>query len=337
MVVALRVPAARLRLIDHPDGRKRHGEAVPVTGGLAILLAFFGALAIPAGTAEMHRVLTVAMLGLGAVGLYDDSHGGSARAKLVAQIAAALVMTLWGNQLLLSLGDILAIGPIGLKAWSIPVTVFATVAVVNGINMLDGLDGLAGGTVAVMLVYFALFAWLLGDARALTLLAVLLGAVVGFLVFNAPHPWRGRLRTFMGDTGSLALGFVVAWFTLELSQKAHAVPPVVMLWVAGVVLLDLFTVTLRRLLRGRNPLVGDRGHIHHLLLRRGASPAVAAATLVGANALLGAIGTAGWLIGIAEAWLFAGFLAVGVAYLAVFLNPARLMRGTGRRRPSKRR
>ncbi len=337
MVIALRAPAARLRLIDQPDGRKRHGESVPVTGGLAILLGFFVAIAISTATAGVNHVLLLVMVALGVVGLYDDSHGGSARAKLAAQVAAALAMTLWGNQLLLSLGDILAIGRIELRAWSIPITVFATVAVVNGINMLDGLDGLAGGIVAVMLAYFAVFAWLLGDLTALTLLAVLLGAVVGFLFFNAPHPWRGRLRTFMGDTGSLALGFVVAWFTLELSQHQRAVPPVVMLWVAGVVLLDLFTVTLRRLLRGRNPLLGDRGHIHHLLLRRGLSAGVTAAMLVGANALLGAIGTAGWLIGISEAWLFAGFLTVGIAYLAVFLHPARLMHVTGRRRMARRR
>lgn len=337
MIVALRAPAARLRLIDRPEGRKRHGELVPVTGGLAILLGFFTAMAIPTGTAETHRVLIVVMLGLGAVGLYDDSHGGSARAKLLAQVAAALAMALWGNQLLLTFGDILAIGRIELKAWAIPITVFATVAVVNGINMLDGLDGLAGGTVAVMLAYFALFAWLLGDTRALALLAVLLGSLAGFLLFNAPHPWRGRLRTFMGDTGSLALGFVVAWFTLALSQQERAVPPVVMLWVAGLVLLDLFTVTVRRVLRGRNPLAGDRGHVHHLLLRRGFSPAATAATLVGANALLGAIGTAGWLIGISEASLFAAFVAVGVAYLAVFLHPAPLMRVSGRRRTAKQR
>ena len=335
MIVALRVPAARLRLIDHPEGRKRHGESVPVTGGLAILLAFFAAMALPARSADVHKDLLVVMVALGTVGLYDDSHGGSPRAKLVAQVAAALAMALWGNQLLRSFGDILAIGPIGLAAWSIPVTVFATVAVVNGINMLDGLDGLAGGLVAVMLAYFALFAWLLGDARALTLLAVLLGAVVGFLLFNAPHPWRGKLRTFMGDTGSLALGFVVAWFTLELSQHERAVPPVVMLWVAGVVLFDLFTVTVRRALRGRSPLAGDRAHIHHLLLRRGLSPAAAAATLVGANAALGALGTAGWLIGIPEAWLFAGFVAVGLAYLSAFLHPGWLMRIKARRRAAQ--
>lgn len=337
IIVALRVPAARLQLVDHPQGRKRHGESVPVTGGLAIMIGFFTVMGLAAATVDVHRVLLIVMVSLAAVGLYDDRHGGSARAKLVAQIMAALAMTLWGNQLLHSLGDILAIGSIELRVWSIPVTVFAAVAVVNGINMLDGVDGLAGGIVAVMLAYFALFAWLLGDARSLTLIAVLLGSVAGFLFFNAPHPWRGRLRTFMGDTGSLALGFAVAWFSLELSQYERAVPPVVMLWVAAVVLFDLFTVTLRRVLRGRNPLIGDRAHVHHILLRKGMSPGKVAATLVGANALLGAIGTAGWLVGVPEAWLFAGFIAVGLVYCAVFLRPGRLIRRVGRRRAMARR
>jgi UDP-GlcNAc:undecaprenyl-phosphate GlcNAc-1-phosphate transferase len=158
------------------------------------------------------------------------------------------------------------------------------------------------------------------------------GAVTGFLLFNAPHPWRGQRRTFMGDTGSLVLGFVIVWFSIALTQPAgDKVPPVVMLWVVGLVLLDVFTVTVRRIIRRRDPAAPDRAHIHHLLLRRGYSVRESLLILLAGNAILGAVGTAGWWLGLPEFALFMAFLALGLLYLALFLYPGRLMRWTRRR------
>ena len=131
----------------------------------------------------------------------------------------------------------------------------------------------------------------------------------------------------MGDAGSLVLGFVVAWFSVELTQRdGPAVPPVVMLWVVGLVLFDVCTVTVRRLVRRRDVASPDRAHIHHLLLRRGFSDAKAGATLVAINTTLAAIGVAGWLSGMPESILFFGFIAVALAYLSIFLRPAHILR-----------
>jgi UDP-GlcNAc:undecaprenyl-phosphate GlcNAc-1-phosphate transferase len=99
-----------------------------------------------------------------------------------------------------------------------------------------------------------------------------------------------------------------------------------MLWVSGIVLFDLFTVTVRRVLRRRDPAAPDRAHIHHILLRRGLSPARAVALLLGANLALGAIGTLGWAVGVPQTWLFASYAAAALAYLGIFLFPARLIR-----------
>lgn len=332
MIVWLRRPALRFGLIDHPGGRKRHGDVVPLTGGIAMTIGFFVALAISFPALASYHVLFVSMGVLAAVGVLDDLGEVSPRTKLGVQVLAAVLMTSWGNHFLTSLGDLFARGPLELNNWAIPLTVFATVAVINAINMFDGLDGLAGGLVAVMLAYFAGFAWWLVDVNALKLLIVLLGAVIGFLLFNAPHPWHRRRRTFMGDTGSLVLGFVIAWFSIELTQRpGESVPPVVMLWVVGIVLFDLFTVTVRRLIRRRDPAAPDRAHIHHLLLRRGYTVAQTLAILLAINALLGAAGTIGWAIGLPEHVLFAAFLLLGALYLGVFLFPARFMRIARRR------
>jgi len=331
LIVWLRRPAQRIGLVDHPGGRKRHGESVPLTGGPAIALAFFLTLAASAHRMDQYLVLFAAMLVLGAIGLLDDIGEVSPRAKLGAQVVAAVLMTSWGNHFLTGLGDILARGPIELANWAIPLTVVAAVAVINGLNMFDGLDGLAGGLAFAILAYFAYFAWLLLDPNALKLLLVLLGALLGFLLFNAPHPWRGRRRVFLGDTGALVLGFVIVWFAIELTQRdqpagSAGVAPVVMLWVVGVLLFDVFTVTVRRLLRRRDLAAPDRAHLHHLLQRRGLSPVQTVLAIVGANAALGAVGVLAWRLGAPDYALFAGFVLVGLLYVALFMYPARFLR-----------
>jgi UDP-GlcNAc:undecaprenyl-phosphate GlcNAc-1-phosphate transferase len=335
LIVWLRRPALHIGLVDHPGGRKRHGDSVPLTGGLAITVATFITLAISAHKMGDYQVLFVAMLVLAAIGVLDDIGEVSPRTKLGAQVLAAVLMTSWGNHFLTHLGDILARGPIELFNWAIPLTVFATVAVINGINMFDGLDGLAGGLVLGILAFFAYFAWLMPDVNALKLLLVLAGGVLGFLLFNAPHPWRGRRRVFMGDTGALVLGFVIAWFSIDLTHRSDpsqsGVAPVVMLWVVGVVLFDVFTVTVRRMLRRRDPAAPDRAHLHHLLLRRGYSTGQAVLIIVGANAALGLVGTIGWRLGVPEYVLFGGFVLLGLVYLALFLFPARFLRLQRRR------
>ncbi len=331
-IVWLRRPAQRFGLLDHAGGRKRHGDSIPLTGGIAMAAGFTATLLVSAPVLSEYAILLVAMGLLVAIGLLDDLGEVSPRGKLGVELVAALFMTSWAGLYLLDLGDLFARGPFELRNWGIPLTVFATIAVINGFNMLDGIDGLAGGLAFGVLGFFALFAALLDEINAFKFLVVMLGAVAGFLLFNLPHPLRGARRTFMGDTGSLILGFVVAWFSVELTQRAgERVPPVVMLWVVGVVLLDLFTVTLRRVIRRRDPALPDRGHVHHLLLRRGLRASQALAWLLGGNLAMGATGTVLWLAGVPDYVSFGGFLALAALYLSLFLFPSRLWRRLPRR------
>jgi len=332
LIVWLRRPAQRFGLLDHAGGRKRHGDSIPLTGGISLTLAFVASLFFSSQVLVHYSVLFVAMALLFGIGLLDDLGEVSPSGKLIVQLVAALFMTSWANHFLTNLGDLFDRGPFELRNWGIPLTIFATVAVTNGFNMLDGIDGLAGGLAFCVLAVFAAFASVLGDHIAMKFLVVLLGALAGFLIFNLPHPWRGRRRTFMGDTGSLILGFVVAWFSVDLTQRADLhVPPVVMLWVVGVVLLDLFTVTVRRVIRRRDPALPDRGHIHHLLLRRGFTGPQTLLWLLGANLVLSAVGTALWRLGVPEFVSLAAFLVVAAVYLGLFLFPARLWRRLPRR------
>jgi UDP-GlcNAc:undecaprenyl-phosphate/decaprenyl-phosphate GlcNAc-1-phosphate transferase len=327
LILILRRPALRWHLIDHPGGRKRHGAPVPLTGGVSITAGFVCALAVSFSAFGDFTPFFAGVLLLALVGLLDDVGEVSAGTKLLLQLIAALLMTSWGNNFLVNLGDLFGTNPINTRNWAIPLTVFAVLAVINSMNMLDGLDGLAGSLALVMLMFFAGFAWTVGDLNSAKILIVLSGAVAGFLFFNLPWPLRGRHRTFMGDSGSMVLGFSIAWFAVSLTQRPGAsVPPPVMLWVLGIVLMDVFTVTVRRLIRRRSVMAPDRDHIHHVLLRRGMGPRTTLAALIATNAVLAATGMMLWRLGVPDWWIFWSFLGVCLVYFAVFFLPFRYYR-----------
>jgi UDP-GlcNAc:undecaprenyl-phosphate/decaprenyl-phosphate GlcNAc-1-phosphate transferase len=327
LVLMLRRPAERWGLVDHPGGRKRHGAPVPVTGGVAVVLGFVLALAVSFSAFGDYTALFAGIALLAITGLLDDLGEVTATTKMLVQVLAGVFMTSWGSNYLTVLGNLFGTGSLELRDWAIPITVFGAIAVINSVNMFDGLDGLAGSLVLVILLFFTGFAWAVIDPNATKILAVLAGAMAGFLFFNLPWPLRGRHRTFLGDAGSMALGLAVTWFAVALTQRRGAtVPPPVMLWVLGIVLMDVFTVTVRRLARRRSPMAPDRDHIHHVLLRRGLGPRKTLATLVGANALLAAIGTALWRAGVSDRGIFWSFLAVCVVYFVIFFLPFRLYR-----------
>jgi len=327
LILMLRRPAERWGLVDHPGGRKRHAAPVPLTGGIAITAGLIFALAVSFSAFAQYSAFFAGVLLLALVGLMDDLGEVSPGTKLLLQVVAALLMTSWGENFLVNLGDLFGTNPINTRHWAIPLTVLAALAVVNAINMLDGLDGLAGSLVLGILLVLTAFAWSIGDPNSAKILVVLAGALAGFLFFNLPWPLRGRHRTFMGDAGSMVLGFAVAWFSVALTQRgAVTVPPPVMLWVLGIVLMDVFTVTVRRLARRRSPMAADRDHIHHMLLRRGFGPWQTLGLLVGANVVLALIGTAMWKTGVADRWIFWSYLVVCAVYFALFFMPFRLYR-----------
>uniref|UniRef100_Q474S6 Glycosyl transferase, family 4 n=2 Tax=Cupriavidus TaxID=106589 RepID=Q474S6_CUPPJ len=328
--LVLRPVAHRGGLLDRPGGRKRHGGDVPLVGGIAIMIAVWAGAILFIRDQSHYVALLGGMTILATVGVADDLRGMSPLTKLGFQIFAAILMTSWGGVFLMSLGDLMGKREIELANWGIPLTLFAVVAVINALNMMDGLDGLAGG---LAFITFGWLAYLAGEVHSNSvqrLCVVLCGALLGFLFFNAPHPLRGGKRVFLGDAGSLMLGFALAWFSVELSQPVYNagqhVPPVVMLWVFGFILIDLLSVVLRRAVLGRNPLSADRTHLHHLLLRLNVSPPLVVLIILLSNLLLGLLGVAGWKLGLPERFLFLGFVLTALAHLVAMRNASRFLR-----------
>lgn len=320
VVLILRPLATRGGLLDHPGGRKRHEGSTPLVGGIAILIALWISSAMFVRGYDHYTALYIGLTLMTVVGMFDDLNGISPLSKLAFQFFAAILMTSWGEVYLHSLGDLLNKRDVVLYAWGIPLTLLATLSVVNAINMTDGMDGLAGG---LSLIVFGWFAWLaqdIGNPGAFRICLLMCGAIAGFLLFNMPSPLRRRL-VFLGDAGSLLLGYGISWFSVELSQKeynagAH-VPPAVMLWVVGLILADLLAVVLRRAIQGRNPLAADRTHLHHLLLRMGFSTKQTVWFLLLGNFLLGLAGVVAWKMGVPESIMFATFLLLTGIHLLV--------------------
>lgn len=319
LVNLLRPAACKVGLVDYPGGRKRHQGDIPLIGGIVIVFAFWGASLLFLRVVSPYKPLFVGLGILLVVGVLDDLRELAPRNKLLHQLLAAVLMASWGGIYLRDLGDLLGTGSLLLLDWGIPFTLFAAVSVINAYNMSDGIDGLAGGWALITFGAMAYLAHLAGMAAVQAFALILVGCMTGFLAFNLRHPWRQRAAVFLGDAGSMTIGFLVVWFAIELTQlpapSGLRVPPVVMLWVVGLALLDMFTVTVRRVAKRRNPLYPDRTHLHHVLLRVGLSDRLVVFVLMLMNAGLAAIGIAGWLAGVPESWLFFGFLAVTGAYL----------------------
>lgn len=311
VIILFRGPASRLGLVDTPGGRKEHDGATPVIGGIAMFVAFVLAALSSGQPLNKFYALFAALLILVLVGLLDDMRDLSARSRFVAQIFAALLMTSWGGVVIGDLGDLFGRGNVQLQGWTIPFTVFSVIGVINALNMIDGADGLAGGVSLVVLALFASVAMFLGMALHATLIITLAAAVLGFLVFNMRSPWRAKASIFMGDAGSMMLGYALAWFAVDLGR---IITPITMVWIFAIPLMDTVSCMLRRIMKGRSPFSADREHLHHVFMRAGLSVSNAVLLIVLISFLMGLIGLAGWHYNVPEYVMFYSFTLIFVIY-----------------------
>jgi len=326
LVSGLKPVAVHVGLVDRPSGRKQHQGDIPLVGGLAM----FGGFSIVVVTLFPALEYLPAMLFGAAVlvvtGLVDDHRELSPGARFTAQTVAVLAMIIGADVVVRDLGDLVFIGTIALGYGAVAFTVFGVVGVINAVNMTDGLDGLAGSLALVMVLALATVAWDAGLEAELDLLLTLAFTILGFLTFNARTPWQSRARVFMGDAGSMLLGFLLAWFFVHLSQgPERAMAPVTALWIFALPLLDTLTVMARRLLSGGSPFKPDREHLHHILQRAGFNVSQTVAILTGLAASLAALGILGHRVGLSDGAMFVGFVAVALAYVVIINRVRRVV------------
>jgi UDP-GlcNAc:undecaprenyl-phosphate GlcNAc-1-phosphate transferase len=273
LIPTIRRLAHRFKWYDLPNKRKIHTGLIPRLGGPGMYLSFIvAALLTPplasliAGVEAARYSLRFILFFLGitlihAVGLIDDFHNLKALLKFFIQILAAVIVTSGGFLIRSLTLPYLGTLPLGLLAY--PVTVLWIVGISNAINLIDGMDGLAGGISGFAALSMGIISLLQGAVLTSVLCFALFGAVVGFLVFNYPPA-----KIFMGDSGSLFLGFCLASFPLvggisKISAFGTLLVPVTLLTIP---ILDIITAVIRRL-RHKVPIIHpDKEHIHHKLL-----------------------------------------------------------------------
>jgi UDP-GlcNAc:undecaprenyl-phosphate/decaprenyl-phosphate GlcNAc-1-phosphate transferase len=296
---AIRDFAIRRQYVDVAGSvRKIHTRSVPRLGGVAIFLSWLiAACALVLLNPSLRdvfwskrpRTLVFILGGLAAaaLGCIDDVRHLRARYKLAAQLAIGLGLCWAGftvHEVQLPGGMVLALGSFG-----VPLTVLWIAGVMNAMNLIDGLDGLAAGVAAIALSAVFIFAVLAGKPLLAVLSAALVGAVIGFLFFNF-----NPASIFMGDAGSLLLGFFLSVALLRSSRPAGSerIELLVPVLVLGVPLCDMVMAVWRRVLRGKGLFSPDREHLHHRLLLKGLSQRQAVYILYAGAGLLAVAGIA---------------------------------------------
>lgn len=264
--------ATKIKAVDIPGDRKIHDSPIPRLGGLAIYSGFMLAVGLALFFAnkvgivfDIQAILGI-LLGcsiLLVVGVVDDLRGLRPTTKFIWQILAAMVLIFFGVEITFVTNPFNGIWPIGIFA--IPLTLLWVVGVTNAINLIDGLDGLAAGVTGISAMTLFFVALRTHQIGAAILMLALVGAALGFLRHNF-FP----AKIFLGDSGSLLLGFILAATSIiGVLKTTLVVALIIPVLILGVPIFDTLFAILRRMKSGKHPFEADDKHIHHMLLRAG--------------------------------------------------------------------
>lgn len=255
--------AFKVGATDKPDKRKVHQKIMPRMGGLAIYISFLiGALLVNPDKAYHYPILIGSLIII-ITGVLDDMYNLNAKIKFIAQTAAAIVVVVWGGVQVefinLPFGGQLQFGFL-----DIPITVLWIVGITNAINLIDGLDGLAAGVSSIALFTITGMAMIMGNGYVIALSSIALASTLGFLFFNF-YP----AKIFMGDTGALFLGYIIAVMSLLGFKNVTLISFVIPVIILGVPISDTFFAIIRRLVNKQPLSAPDKSHLHHCLINIG--------------------------------------------------------------------
>lgn len=272
--------AIKIGATDKPNQRKVHNKIMPRLGGLAIYISFMLGFVILQPESDIVWPLIIGSSIIILTGFLDDLYELSAKWKLLGQIMAALVIVIFGIDvefINLPFG-----GQLELGYFAIPLTVLWIVGITNAINLIDGLDGLAAGVSSIALITISVMAFIMGDMFVVAIGTLLLMSTLGFLFYNF-HP----AKIFMGDTGALFLGFMIAVLSLLGFKNVAFISLIVPVIILGVPISDTFFAIIRRLVNKQPLSAPDKSHMHHCLLRLGYSHRKTVLMIYGMSAIFG--------------------------------------------------
>jgi UDP-GlcNAc:undecaprenyl-phosphate/decaprenyl-phosphate GlcNAc-1-phosphate transferase len=316
-------------LYDVPDARKEHTSPIPTMGGIAVIAGMMMALFLwfPFSNELPQISFFFSIIVLFALGIMDDLKDLSAKYKFIVQICLAALIALSGIRIT-SFDGLFGIYELPLSA-QYTFTLLAIVGITNAFNLIDGIDGLAGGIGFMSLVTLGMFLTMNGDINTALIAFALSGGLLAFLYFNL-----NPAKIFMGDTGSLVLGFVIAVLCIRLIQVnvqiANPVLPHATVFVLGIVLIPVFD-TIRvfsiRLWKGKSPFVADKTHVHHLITNQGFSHGFAAKLICFFHGFI--LMEVYWLRNLQQEWIVVILAAFMLLMTVLLKNLGLLFKGNG--------
>ncbi|WP_154180618.1 UDP-N-acetylglucosamine--undecaprenyl-phosphate N-acetylglucosaminephosphotransferase [Vibrio furnissii] len=316
----LRKVAKKIGLVDKPNARKLHQGAVPLVGGISTSIVLAQFLTFRPDIIQYSELFVLSIATLTFVGALDDKFDLSVKVRIAIQAALSVTMMQVTGIELNSLGNLFGLGDIYLGWFGIVVTVFAVIGAINAFNMVDGIDGLLGGLSIVTFGAIALLLNVDSQHGLAYLCVVIITAMLPYIFMNLGILGRAR-KVFMGDAGSMMIGFTVIWLLLGASQTGDKalMRPVTALWLIAVPLMDMAAIMIRRVRRGDSPFKPDREHLHHIFQRLGLSSKQTLVVICSIAIGFAAFGIYGEAANISEATMFYTFIACFIVY-TILLN-----------------
>lgn len=291
ILIFTRKLAKKVNLVDRPNERKLHQGLVPLVGGISIYLTLMLALWFKPELLTNSDIYVLCASILVMMGAIDDKYDVDYRVRLVVQILISCAMIFAAGLSLKSIGHIFLSYEVNLGPFGYIVTIFAVLGAINAFNMVDGIDGLLGGLTMVTFGALAYIHYADGQLPLARFCLLMMIVVIPYICLNLGFPFGGRNKVFMGDAGSMLIGFTVIWVLLQGTQGPKAqMTPVTALWLIAIPLMDMTCIMVRRIRKGVSPFKPDREHLHHICLRAGLSSHQALVVICGLAMFLAIVG-----------------------------------------------
>jgi len=279
--------APLFNLIDHPDKRKLHQGSVALVGGISIYFSIL--IYLPFLIIDYSLLIIILSSGIILVlGALDDAIELGVTVRLISQLIASLIV-LGSGLSIIDIGDYYYFVPIELGIFGILLTLLSVIGLTNAINFIDGIDGLCSGIVLTALLSLFFYIYFSGNDNEIQIIKLFYTIISAFLLINVGlTPFK---KVFLGDAGSMVLGFILSWLLIYYSHPStRFIHPVLTIWCVALPIFDLLGVILRRILRRINPFKSDRRHIHHILIDLGLSTTKVLLILLSVSVILSIIG-----------------------------------------------
>ncbi|MCK8137043.1 UDP-N-acetylglucosamine--undecaprenyl-phosphate N-acetylglucosaminephosphotransferase [Pseudoalteromonas sp. 2CM28B] len=317
----MRKVARKVGLVDKPSGRKMHTGNVPLVGGVAICITIVNYIYTHPNMINHANLYILCICGLTTVGALDDRFDLSVKIRMLVQAFISVAMIYFASAELHTLGNLLGFGAIELGMFGGIVTVFAVIGCINAFNMVDGIDGLLGGLSIVTFASIGVLLLLAGEQSLSYLCLLLVICMIPYILMNLGLVGHKR-KVFMGDAGSMMIGFTVIWLLIGASQTPgnSMIRPVTALWLIAVPLMDMVAIMVRRVKQGKSPFKPDREHLHHICQRLGFTSRQTLVLISFIGGAFAVIGIFGEIYNIPEFVMFYSFIFLFALYLFLLVN-----------------